>query len=261
MVFHFSDHIKYRLEKNLNTVIAITGEPQIGKSSAAIVIARAVDPNFGLDQVVFTPEEFLKLVKTKPNSAIVFDDAQVGWSYYNYRSKLSRSLNYAVQTCGVNHQLILLTMISIYMLDPNARRMVQIMIEMKDRGFGIISRVRENKWSKRLYFPPLEPNIHGQRCKLEDYHLPKPPDWIFERYIKKKLGYLNKLYGKIVGVIKEDNLEKAKNIVLAKLRYKTQKELAIEIGCSEATISRLKHGKQVNPSNLSRILQNLAEFH
>ena len=68
------------------------GETGSGKSLSSIRLAERVDPNFNVDRIVFTVQDFLALVNSglPPGSVIVFDDAGLGinarlWQEMNAR--------------------------------------------------------------------------------------------------------------------------------------------------------------------------------
>jgi ABC-type dipeptide/oligopeptide/nickel transport system ATPase component len=84
------DKVRKRvLEKDRDFVLVIDGEEGSGKSVLAQQIAKYFDPTFNLDRIVFTSDEFLKLIKdpnTKKGNAIVLDEA---FSAANSRASLT----------------------------------------------------------------------------------------------------------------------------------------------------------------------------
>lgn len=73
------DKIKQRvLTKDRDWVAIVDGEEGSGKSTLAMQICKYLDPEFDLSKVVFTSDEFLKLIKdpkTKKGTAILLDEA------------------------------------------------------------------------------------------------------------------------------------------------------------------------------------------
>ncbi len=77
------------LTKDRDWVCVIDGEEGSGKSVLAQQIAKFLDPNFTIDNIVFNSDDFLKIIKdpkTKKGSAIVLDEA---FSAANSRSSLT----------------------------------------------------------------------------------------------------------------------------------------------------------------------------
>jgi len=173
-----------------------------------MVLCMKTFKDFDLDCITFPAERFLELIKNRPNSAILLEDAGVGWGSANWKSKVNRAISYAAQTCGLKHQLIVLTAPSIYMLDPNARRLMQIQIDMKDRGFGIISKVKENKRTKQLIFAPLKFKFNGHTNRISSYRVGRPPEEMFSEFEKRKEVYLDGFYSGLIRDVKtKDNDE------------------------------------------------------
>ena len=210
---HLSEWIQWRLNNKRNAFVAITGESQSGKTSMAIMLCKATFENFNIDQIAFTPERFLYLLSHCPNSAIVLEDAGVGWGNRNWESKTSRAITYAVQTCGLNHQLIILTAPSFWMIDANARRQLQLLLEMRGRGFAAVHRIKENRHSHELFFAPLEFDIKkypadyarfGHDVVLKTYKVDKPQEEMFSEFERRKREYLDSLYSGLISGIKSE---------------------------------------------------------
>ncbi len=84
------DKVKKRvLTKDRDFVMVIDGEEGSGKSVLAQQIATYFDPKFTIDNIVFTSDEFLKIIKdpkTEKGTCIVLDEA---FSAANSRSSLT----------------------------------------------------------------------------------------------------------------------------------------------------------------------------
>lgn len=66
------------LTKDRDWVAVVDGEEGVGKSVLAMQIATYLDPSFTLDRIVFSSDDFLKIIKdpkTKKGSAVVLDEA------------------------------------------------------------------------------------------------------------------------------------------------------------------------------------------
>jgi len=78
----FLSAIQTRLLKlNKNFLACCVGPPGSGKSFAMMRIAEILDPEFNIDRVVFSSEQFRQLLNSgtlKPGSFIVWDEAGVG---------------------------------------------------------------------------------------------------------------------------------------------------------------------------------------
>ncbi len=84
------DVVKKRvISKDRDWVCVVDGEEGVGKSVLAQQMAKYLDPNFSIDNIVFNSDDFLKVIKdpkTKKGTAIVLDEA---FSAANNRASLS----------------------------------------------------------------------------------------------------------------------------------------------------------------------------
>jgi len=66
------------MKKNNDWCFCVDGRVGVGKTTLTFQLAKYLDPNFSLDKVAFTPEQFLEaLQKAKKGDSIVFDEAYV----------------------------------------------------------------------------------------------------------------------------------------------------------------------------------------
>ena len=64
--------IRNRIKKNRNLIALFIGDTGSGKSYSSIRLAETIDPGFSVDRIVFTVEDFMKLI----NSGL----PSIGWS-------------------------------------------------------------------------------------------------------------------------------------------------------------------------------------
>lgn len=131
---------------NQNFMGTIVGETGKGKSYAALRVAEALYPNFSIDDVAFTLEEFFSLVEEdrEQGSVIVLDEAGVSASNRDWYDDAHQHLNYVLQTWRHQNRIALLTLPELDKLDPVAR----------SRLHGYFEMVRINhdeQWSRAQY--------------------------------------------------------------------------------------------------------------
>jgi hypothetical protein len=128
----------------------IVGEPRSGKSYSALRIAELVDPDFSLNHLVYSPDEFLKLVTAcEPGDVIVFDEAGVNIFARDWQSKMNKALAKIFQILGYKHLGIILTFPSVMFVDKAIRRLFNYILLAE--GFD---REKELSFCKAYY------NIH-----------------------------------------------------------------------------------------------------
>jgi len=146
----FIGALRNRIEDGRHFVVMLVGEPRSGKSYSALRIAELVDQDFSLDNLVYSPAEFLKLVKTKEEgSVIVFDEAGVKIFSREWQSKMNKALAKVFQILGYKHLGIILTFPSVMFVDKAIRRLFNYILLAK--GFD---REHEISFCKAYYNLP-----------------------------------------------------------------------------------------------------------
>jgi len=210
--------IRKSLEKGENFVGILTGKTRSGKSFSALRLCYEIDPNFTVDNVVFSTKEFMELLdsgKLKRGSMILWDEAGVGISSREWYSLLNKSLNYVLQTWGHQNIGLILTVPDFSMVDSQTRKLVNMY-------FKTIKLLRdENKAVLKCYYlTPMEKNesktvrprytINGKKLDIEYIHIKKPSTKMINSYLKKKESFTSNLNRDVIFEIKQLEEKKAK---------------------------------------------------
>jgi hypothetical protein len=133
----------------------IFGIEGAGKSTIASQCAHYLDPNFNIENVVFTPEQFETAIdECKPESSIVWDEAITGANVAMYASKISISIISKLTQIRKKKLKIFLCFPYMFMLNKYflSRCLFSIYVYAKnfdDRGYY---KFYNNKKSQILYF-------------------------------------------------------------------------------------------------------------
>jgi len=110
--------MKRSIKRDLDHCIVYSGPERSGKSAHAQQVALNLDPNFGIDNICFTAEQFLKRVQEAPQySCVIFDEAMTGLSSREAMSKTNRMLIRALAEVGQRNLYIIVILPSFFMLD------------------------------------------------------------------------------------------------------------------------------------------------
>jgi hypothetical protein len=146
----FISALKKRIAENKHFVVMIVGEPRSGKSYSALRIAELVDRDFTLDNLAYSPAEFLnRVMSCEAGDVIVFDEAGVNIFAREWQSKMNRVLAKVFQILGYKHLGIVLTFPSIAFVDKAIRRLFNYILLAE--GFD---KEREISFCKAFYNPP-----------------------------------------------------------------------------------------------------------
>lgn len=105
-------------KKDADFVIVVEGEERSGKSVLAQQLAKILDPDFSLNNVCFTADEFINAVtKAKKYQCIVFDEAFTGLSSRTSLSEVNHLLVSLMMEMGQKNLFIIIVMPSLFLLD------------------------------------------------------------------------------------------------------------------------------------------------
>lgn len=114
---YFLDEVYKDLRLDNDRVIIIEGDEGTGKSSFAFSLAKYIDPNFCLDNVVFTPEQFIDNFNNSDKyRAIVWDEAVTGLYSMDFMSKTQGKLIKMFTTARKKNLFLIIVIANIDML-------------------------------------------------------------------------------------------------------------------------------------------------
>ena len=167
------DEVRYRvLEKDFDFLTVIDGREGSGKSVLAMQYGAYLDPNFCLDNIVFTAEDFIKKIKdpkTKKGACVLLDE---GFNAINSRasmSEINRSMGAIASEMRQKNLFIIVVLPSFFDLDKQfalhrASSLIHVYLKDNvDRGQYLIF-----PRSKKLYL-----YLNGK--KTYNYSKPKSP--------------------------------------------------------------------------------------
>lgn len=154
-----------------NWMGAVVGPTGGGKSYTCLSIAEAVDPKFGIDQVAFGIEEFLRLVMDDSygrGSIIVLEEASVEAAAEDFHEISNKILRTVLETWREQNRGALLNLPTFSRLDRPARMRMTALIQQRgkyeDEGYSIATykHLQTNSDSGQIYrhYPTIENKKH-----------------------------------------------------------------------------------------------------
>lgn len=131
---YWISYLRQRIKRNKNFLGIIFGPPGIGKSWTCLSIAEQIDPHFSISQVVFTPQEFMRLMnsdKLQKGSVIVFEEAGVSMSNKNWHSAVNKMFNFVMQTFRHRNYIVLFNCPYTDFIDSSTRKLFHAEIEVR----------------------------------------------------------------------------------------------------------------------------------
>ncbi|MGP6208009.1 hypothetical protein ACNF42_08295 [Cuniculiplasma sp. SKW3] len=186
--------IRNRIRKNRNLIALFIGDTGSGKSMSAIRLAERVDPNFSVDRIVFTVQDFLALVNSgiPAGSVIVFDDAGLGINARLWQEMSARVFGMLTQGFRYKQILTFITVPDETFIERQSRKLVHIRFEATDvQGLMKMKLLSRNTWDPEhplAKFPRIHRGISEITVKLVKFRLPS--DDLREKYEAKKKDYM-----------------------------------------------------------------------
>lgn len=115
------DEVRYRvLKKDFDFVTLVDGREGSGKSVLAMQMGAYLDPNFSLDNIVFTSEEFINKIKdpkVKKGSCIILDEAFNALNSRASMTEVNRSMGAVATEMRQKNLFIIIVLPSFFDLD------------------------------------------------------------------------------------------------------------------------------------------------
>jgi rubrerythrin len=190
--------IRNRIKKNRNLIALFIGDTGSGKSLSSIRLAERVDPNFNVDRIVFTVDDFLALVNSglPPGSVIVFDDAGLGINARLWQEMSARVFGMLTQGFRYKQILTFITVPDETFIERQSRKLVHIRFEATDvqglMKMKLLSRNTFDPEHPMAKFPRIHRGISEIVVKMVKFRLPS--DDLREKYEAKKKEYMERRF-------------------------------------------------------------------
>ena len=185
----FRYQVLERLKTGRNLLGVVTGEVGQGKSYWSLRVCEEFDPQFSIDKVVFDPKNFREAVMTVPKGSwLLFDEPNIGLSHRSWYSEANKVTTWFIQSSRFLQVSVIFALPAIRLMDVAARNVAHVMVIMKDRGYGVVYRLKPNYFggSPDLYTYRLGPVRTGlpSRSLVEGYE--KKRSEFHDRFFKPK---------------------------------------------------------------------------
>jgi len=223
--------ISKRLNKsNRNFLGLCVGPTGSGKSYSMMRLAELVDPDFNIDFVVFTYNEFIDLLnsgRVKKGNIILWDEAGVEAASREAMTKRNRHISKIMQTFRHRNIGLLMTVPDSRMVDKQIRMLIHLMFtatgwnSYTHKSFLRVTQLQHNTKIGKTYPKAYKIKKDGVVFDCSSMVLHLPSKKLRDAYEKKKTDFttnLNKNSGGVKDTVREDNVglsafEKAYQIV------------------------------------------------
>jgi len=168
------------IKNDEDRVYIVDGRERSGKSVFAIQQASYLDPKFSVDNICFTPEDFVEKIRTcEKGRVIVFDEAFRGLSSAASRSKVNQKIKQAMMEMGQKNLIIFIVLPSFFLLDIYAAMLRS----------NSLFHVYRNKKGKRGFF-----KAYNYKKKAQLYQTGLKKGWSYSKPDTKFRGMFGGKY-------------------------------------------------------------------
>ncbi|RLF57045.1 MAG: hypothetical protein DRN27_08505 [Thermoplasmata archaeon] len=171
-------------ESDFNNIIAIVGNPRIGKSSCAIRLGEKLDQCFNIYHIAFIPRQvFQNVNKLNKFCYIVYDECEISYDSRNFATRINLMLSWLLESYGYKTINMIFTAPNFTDIDSRGRSLCYYVIWVISRGKGKLYRVRTNRLTGQVFFERIATIIFD-----------KPSQELFKNYAKIKAMWLDQIY-------------------------------------------------------------------
>jgi len=164
----------------------------------AIHVARILDQKFDINQIIFTREDYLKLVRElKPKKIIIIEEPTYIASARSWFDSHQQIVVRTLESSRFQNNPIIIPVVNRMLLDKIIREhYINYVIEMRERGVGYVYRTSHDQWQDKLwrkkigeiyaFQPGLDLNKCGRTTCLRCKKLPLCNKYIWAKYERKR---------------------------------------------------------------------------
>ncbi len=215
------DLIHKRINReNKNWLAIVCGPTGGGKSYSALHIAKVIDPEFNIDRVVFTAEDFMKLLnsgKLHKGNVIIWDEAGVGMPAREWYSVSNKVISYILQTFRRENLGVIFTTPSFDFIDSQARKLFHAYMETmninREEKFVTLKYmiIQNNPKEGKVYIKYPRIKVNGRKKTLMRMDVNKPEKELVKAHEKKKKEFSNKLKKDTEGILNDAKERRNRN--------------------------------------------------
>ncbi len=219
----FIRKIEQRTARNQDARIVITGEAGMGKSTLELRIGEIVNPEIYVDDInkaveeatSFTAKQSMTGVRTLPSGTqLSFDEPGQAWYHRQFMSEASMILSKTMIGFRYKKFKSVLTIPNIDLLDVDALRLVQYMVNVTGQGRAEVFRVMVQKFGGPPWFKKI----------IDKLTFTKPDTKLWHLYETKKFKMQDELYEKFGKRLDDLDSPKLTNLEIIKIVTEAPKQ-------------------------------------
>lgn len=189
-------------KKDQNFLGIFCGQTGSGKSESSIKLAATLDPSFTHNKIVFSVEQFFKLLNSgqlEKGSCIVWEEMGVAADSRSFYSNQNKAVVYCFETFRALNLSVIMNVPGLGMIDSNVRKLCHMYFEtvsINRRKKLCTCKVMDMQYNPRIdkiYFKYPTVVVDGEEITVETLKFKQPAPELIEPYKKDKQIYIKKL--------------------------------------------------------------------
>lgn len=204
----FCQYIKTRITKNKNFLCCVVGSTGSGKSYASLWLAQELDPEFSIENVVFTPMQLMDLINSKEKtlkrgSVILCDEMGIITSHKTWMSQTNRLIHFLLQTFRHKNFILLMCVPHFTFIDASVRKLFHAVVETtkinyEEKTCKLKAKlIQVNAQTGKGYYKYLRVNSKDGLVPLKTISSFIPNQDLLKKYERKKTEFTRQLNEKI----------------------------------------------------------------
>lgn len=165
---YIAEMAKKRIHHKFDARVLISGPVRTGKSTTAIAIARAIDPDFPAENIAFRLEDFREILSRLPSAdpekgiypCAILDESGVDLYSKDWQMRLVKEMAKVFQIIGKKNLTMIMCLPHRLLLTKDIREQMHIWVNTRtdldgERGFAELREAVENIWQLEVFWKPL----------------------------------------------------------------------------------------------------------
>ena len=203
--------------RDMNYLALVCGGTGTGKSETSLELARLIDPNFRVGQIVFSVEDFFNLLNSgrlKRGSAVVWEEMGIAADSRMFYSLQNKAITYCFESFRWLNLAVIMNLPGLGMVDSRVKKLAHQYFETQKIDYTrkicrcSLFDMQYNPRMDKIFFKYPFFWVDGQKIRADSIDINKPPDELVKKYKRIKKMFSKKLNLDLEAEIEDSKIDK-----------------------------------------------------